>query len=58
MKNKAFTLNNENSKPAIGIEVTFILEIKSQKVHVLEKHEVFGMKVTLIFEIKLQNEQF
>ena len=40
MKKKAFSLNSENTKQAIGITVTFILENKLQKY-------IFKQKVTI-----------
>ena len=34
-------LNNENIKQAIGTQLIFILEIKLQEVHFLEKYHQF-----------------
>ena len=40
-KKNAFTLNSENIKQMIGIQVTLHIEIKLQKIHLQENMAVF-----------------
>ena len=43
MKTMAFTINSQNIERAIGIQATFIMEKKLQKVHVLAKKSLSFM---------------
>ena len=53
LKQKPFTVNSENIKQAIAIQVTFILENKLQKEHFLVKNTNFFCELCVNFESPL-----
>ena len=50
MKTMAFTINSQNIERAIGIQATFIMEKKLQKVHGLAKEVCLLCILCVLFE--------
>ena len=53
LKKKAFRINSQKIKQAIGIQLTFISESKLQKEHLLAKYDCFFRDLFFHFELLL-----
>ena len=56
LKKKAFRINSQNIKQAIGIQVTIITEIRLQKKHFLAKKHSLLVNLGVHFESLLGSE--
>ena len=56
LKKKAFSISSQNIEQVTGILLTFISEIKPQKVHFLAKYDCFFRDLCLHFEPLLGSE--